>query len=91
MMDNLYYTSLFLFALIFLIKSSLHAYLDYKNGESIGYSRGTSYIQLLPYEDDVAPENERKKKLCNVFWRLSIFFLVSTFVLAILRYVLPQM
>jgi hypothetical protein len=63
----------------------LHIHLDNKNGNKIVVAPASKWIYLLPYYPDVDDYLKNKKILCNYFQKISIFFLLISLVLLILK------
>lgn len=62
-------------------KGILHIILDYRNGYTITFASAKGYIYFLPYDEEVSEKDEKMKHLCNIFQKLSVFFLI-VFILA---------
>lgn len=79
--------SVLLFALSFGVKSIIHAVLDSRNGYKIDYASARGFIYFLPYEKDVSKEDEKLKKACNIFQKLSMLFLIMLVIIYFFRFI----
>jgi len=77
--------SAYLFFLTIAVKIIIHIHLDSANGYPISVTSFSNWTYLLPYDKEVSSEYLGKKKFCNQVQRLSIYLLLSTILLLIMR------
>ena len=73
------------FIISFLIKGILHLYLNDKNGYESPAGYGLTYIYMLPYDNDVAPEYEKTKRLCNIMQKVFVVLAILSFMLFLVK------
>jgi hypothetical protein len=84
-MQVVFVLSVILFAMTTIAKAILHVSLDRKNGHRIYFARSMGYIYLLPYDKDVAPHDEPKKRACNILQKFMILFFVVIIIMTLLK------
>ena len=87
-MQTLFILSAIFFAGTTIAKAILHVSLDIKNGHRIYFARSMGYVYILPYDKDVAPPDEPKKRACNILQRFMIFFFVLLITLVLLKVII---
>lgn len=90
-MNIIYSISAYLFFILLFVKVVLHIQLDNKNGYKIVVSPVSTWVYLLPYDKDILQEFEKKKRLCNIIQKLSMYFLFGTILFLIINIFLNHM
>lgn len=72
------------------LKGITHVILDIRNGHKIDFARSKGYIYLFPYDKNVAEEDEKLKRLCNLFQKLVMFSLIILIIIFFVRFFLNQ-
>lgn len=83
--------SVLLFALSLGAKSIIHVILDARNGYKIDYESSMGFVYFFPYRKDVSGGDDRLKRVCNHFQKLSVWFLIIFIVAFLLRFIGRQL
>ena len=73
-----------------ILKGILHVILDIRNGHRVDFARSKGYVYLLPYEKDVAIEDEKMKSLCNLLQRVFVIALTIVIIIYFVRFIINQ-
>ena len=84
-MNTIYELVAYIFFFLLATKIILHIYLDDSNGYKVFVSPLEGMKYFLPYENEVSPEYEKKKKLCNKIQPLTIYLFILLILILLLK------
>ena len=73
-----------------IFKGITHVLLDIRNSHRVDFARSKGYIYFFPYDKEVSEKDEKLKRVCNYFQKLSILFLIVFIMTFLIRLIVGQ-